>query len=241
MSPFAIPLIVLGYLLGSIPTAYLAGRWLKGLDLRRHGTGTVSGSMVWEHVARWAIVPVGVFDLAKAGFPAWLGLQMGLGLAVSTVAGLAAVAGHNWPIFFGFTGGRGLSPFLGLLLVVFPWGFPWMLALLAAGWLLGDSAPWALAALITLPLFAHFVGGPAIVAPAAAAMLLLTLAKRLEAQDIIVDAMCRLGTGEMTRRGMTEADMGEVAQLVVRAAGGEEVKEEVNDLVRDLGLEFVLE
>lgn len=181
MSPFAIPLIVLGYLLGSIPTAYLAGRWLKGLDLRRHGTGTVSGSMVWEHVARWAIVPVGVFDLAKAGFPAWLGLQMGLGLAVSTVAGLAAVAGHNWPIFFGFTGGRGLSPFLGLLLVVFPWGFPWMLALLAAGWLLGDSAPWALAALITLPLFAHFVGGPAIVAPAAAAMLLLTLAKRLEA------------------------------------------------------------
>ena len=67
------------------------------------------------------------------------------------------------------------------------------------------------------------------------------LAKRLEAQDIIVDAMCRLGTGEMTRRGMTEADMGEVAQLVVRAAGGEEVKEEVNDLVRDLGLEFVLE
>ncbi len=67
------------------------------------------------------------------------------------------------------------------------------------------------------------------------------LAKRLEAQDIIVDAMCRLGTNEMTRKGMTEADMGKVAELVIRAAGGEEVKAEVNDLVRDLELEFVLE
>ena len=67
------------------------------------------------------------------------------------------------------------------------------------------------------------------------------LAKRLEAQDIIVDAMCRLGTNEMTRKGMTEPDMGRVAELVIRAAGGEEVKGEVNDLVRDLELAFVLE
>jgi acyl phosphate:glycerol-3-phosphate acyltransferase len=174
-------LVVGGYLLGSIPTAYLAGRWLKGLDLRRYGSGTVSGSMVWEHVARWAIVPVGLFDLGKAALPAWLGLQLGLGMPVAAAAGLAAVAGHNWPIFFGFTGGRGLGTFLGLLLVIFPWGFPWMLVFLAVGWALGDSAPWALAALLSLPLFSHLAGGPAIVAPLSAAMLVLTLAKRLEA------------------------------------------------------------
>ncbi len=181
MSIEAVLLILAAYLLGSIPTAYLVGRWLRGLDLRRYGSGTVSGSMVWEHVARWAVVPVGLFDMAKAALPAWFGLQVGLGMPVATAAGLAAVAGHNWPIFLRFTGGRGLGTFMGLLLVIFPWGFPWMLAFLAVGWLLGDSAPWALIALLTLPFFSYFLGGPGIVAPASGIMLLLTLGKRLEA------------------------------------------------------------
>lgn len=67
------------------------------------------------------------------------------------------------------------------------------------------------------------------------------LAIRLEGQDIIVDAMCRLGTNEMTRRGMTEADMATVAELVIRAAGGEEVKAEVHALVGGRELEYVLD
>ena len=174
-------LIVGGYLLGSIPTAYLVGRWIKDLDLRRYGSGTVSGSMVWEHVARWAVVPVGLFDMFKAALPAWLGLRLGLEMPVAVAAGLAAVAGHNWPIFLRFTGGRGLGSFMGVLLVTFPWGFPWMLAALAIGWLLGDSAPWALAGLITLPLWSYVLGGPEIVIPLVGGMLVLTLGKRLEA------------------------------------------------------------
>jgi glycerol-3-phosphate acyltransferase PlsY len=174
-------LVILGYLLGSIPTAYLVGRWLKNLDLRSYGSGTVSGSMVFEHVARWAVVPVGLFDVGKAALPAWLGLQLGMGVEAATAAGLAAVAGHSWSVFLRFTGGRGLSPYMGLLLIVFPWGFPWMLAFLAVGWRLGDSAPWALASLVTLPLLGHLVGDPQVVAPASGMMLLLTLAKRLEA------------------------------------------------------------
>ena len=174
-------LVVGGYLLGSIPTAYLVGRWLTGRDVRRYGSGTVGGSMVFEHVAKWAVIPVGLFDMGKAALPAWLGLQLGLGMAVAAAAGLVAVAGHNWPLFLRFTGGRGLGCFLGVLLVLFPWGFPWMLALLAIGWLLGDSAPWALASLVTLPLFAYAVGGSEVITPACGAMLLLTLAKRLEA------------------------------------------------------------
>jgi glycerol-3-phosphate acyltransferase PlsY len=174
-------LVLGGYLLGSIPTAYLVGRWLGKLDLRRYGSGTVSGSMVYEHVARWAVVPVGLFDMAKATVPAWLASYLGLGMPTAAAAGLAAVAGHNWPIFLRFTGGRGLGAFMGVLLVIFPWGFPWMLAFLAAGWILGDSAPWALASLVTLPLFSYLIGGPSVVAPATGAMLLLTLGKRLEA------------------------------------------------------------
>jgi glycerol-3-phosphate acyltransferase PlsY len=177
----SILLITGAYLLGSIPTAYLVGRCLKGRDLRLYGSGTVSGSMVYEHVARWAVVPVGLFDIAKAAVPTWLGLKLGLGPGVAAVAGLAAVLGHNWPVFLGFTGGRGLGSFLGVLLVLFPWGCPWLLAFLTAGWLLGDSAPWALAGIVTLPFLAHLIQGPEVVTPVAAGMLLLTLAKRLEA------------------------------------------------------------
>jgi glycerol-3-phosphate acyltransferase PlsY len=181
MSVEAVLLVLTGYLLGSIPTAYLVGRWTKGLDLRRYGSGTVSGSMVFEHVAHWLVVPVGLFDIGKAALPAWLALRLGLGMPVAAAAGLAAVAGHNWPLFLHFTGGRGLATFLGLLLVLFPWGFPWMLGFLAAGWLLGDSAAWALAGMITLPLLSRIVGGPGVITAAAGAMLLLTLVKRLEA------------------------------------------------------------
>jgi glycerol-3-phosphate acyltransferase PlsY len=177
----SILLIVAGYLLGSIPTSYIASRWLGGKDLREYGSGTVSGSMVWEHVARWAIVPVGLFDVAKAALPTWLGLRLGLGLPVATASGLAAVAGHNWPLYLRFHGGRGLGSFMGVLLVIFPLGFPWMLAFLTVGWLLGDSAPWALASLVTLPILAHFAGGSAVVAPSCGVMILMTLAKRLEA------------------------------------------------------------
>ena len=178
---WSVLLVVIGYLLGSIPTAYLVGRWTRDIDLRRYGSGTVSGSMVWEHVARWAIVPVGLFDVAKAAFPTWLALRMGLGTPVAAASGLAAVAGHNWPIFLRFTGGRGLGTFIGVLVVLFPPGVVCMLAFLAVGWRLGDSAPWALASLVTLPILAWAVGGPEVVAPATAGMLLLTLGKRLEA------------------------------------------------------------
>lgn len=176
-------LLILGaYLVGSIPTSYVAGKWLRGRDLRKYGSGTVSGSMLYEHVARWAIVPVGLFDIGKTALPVWLGQQWGLGLPAAIVGGLAAITGHNWPLFLRFHGGRGLGCFLGLLIPFFPLGCPFVLAFLAAGWLLGDSAPWALVGLAALPLFAYAVGAPvALVGLAAGGMLLLTLVKRLEA------------------------------------------------------------
>ena len=53
------------YLLGSVPTSYIAGRLLKGIDIRNYGSGTVSGANVWHSVSRWAVVPVGIFDILK--------------------------------------------------------------------------------------------------------------------------------------------------------------------------------
>ena len=176
-------LILGGYLLGSIPTAYLAARATRRIDLRRYGSGTVSGSMVYEHVSHWMIVPVGLFDIAKAAIPTWLALELGMGETIASLAGLAAVAGHNWPIYLGFTGGRGISPFLGLLLVLLPWGFPWMLVFLAIGFILGDSAPWALFSLITMPLLIAWLKAPPVLCLTVAGMLLLTIMKRLEANQ----------------------------------------------------------
>ena len=174
-------LIVGAYLVGSIPTGYLAARLLKDMDLRYYGSGTPTGSMVYEHVARWAVVPVGLIDVGKAALPTWLALQLDLGMGVATAAGLVAVVGHNWPIFLGFIGGRGVSGFLGVLAVLFPLGTAWILGFLLIGWRLGDSTVWTLASLAALPVFSWLVGGPAIMPVAAGAMLLLTLVKRVEA------------------------------------------------------------
>jgi glycerol-3-phosphate acyltransferase PlsY len=174
-------LCLFAYLLGSIPTSYLAARWTKGIDLRQYGSGTVSGSMLFEHTHRWLIFPVGIFDVLKGALPAWLALQFGLGLPIAVAAGMCSVLGHNWPIYLGFTGGRGISPFLGVMLVLFPWGDLWLLGFLAIGFLLGDSAPWTLASLATLPLLIHFLGGAPTLYWMVAAMIVITLIKRLEA------------------------------------------------------------
>ena len=174
-------LVLASYFLGGIPTAYVAGRLLRGIDLRRYGSGTISGSMVYEHVARWAVVPVGLLDVGKAVLPTWLALRLDLGPTVAILAGLTAAAGHNWPPYLGFTGGRGLGLFIGMLLLLFPWGVAWLLGALTLGFILGDSAPWALAALLSTPMLARLVNGPGYVPGLTVAMVTMCLVKRLEA------------------------------------------------------------
>ena len=174
-------LIIGGYLVGSIPAAYLAGRLLRGIDLREYGSGTISGSMVYEHVARWAIVPVALFDVGKVALPTWLALRLGLGQPLAVGAGLAATIGHSWPLFLGFTGGRGIGGIVAILAVIFAPGVVWVLILMAVGWRLGDSAPMALLGLATLPVLARLLGGPPIMQPASVVMIVLALVKRVEA------------------------------------------------------------
>jgi glycerol-3-phosphate acyltransferase PlsY len=173
-------LLLFGYFFGSIPSGYLAGKWIKGIDLRQYGSGTVSGSMVWEHVAKWAVVPVGLFDIFKGAFPAWLGLRLAMGELAAMLAGFAAIVGHNWSIYLNFQGGRGFSPFLGELLVLFPWGLVIVLAGLAIGNIFQNPI-FPLFAVLLLPFFAQFLQDSPIVLWCSLGMTLITLIKRLEA------------------------------------------------------------
>lgn len=173
-------LFVFGYLIGSIPSGYLAGKWIKGIDLRQFGSGTVSGSMVWEHVAKWAVVPVGLFDIFKGALPTWLSLQLGLSEAAAMSIGFAAVIGHNWPLYLNFHGGRGMSPFLGELLVLFPWGVLILLAGLGIGNIFRSPAV-PLFVIILMPLFASLLNGPTVALWLSIGMTIITIIKRLEA------------------------------------------------------------
>ena len=121
--PLTTPLLLIGaYLLGSLPTAYLLARWLRGIDLREVGSGNVGGSNLRATVGLWATVSVGLFDVAKGALPICLAQQVGLGETTAIGAGLAAIAGHNWPPWLSFRGGRGMASTLGVLLVLFPLG-----------------------------------------------------------------------------------------------------------------------
>ena len=173
-------MVLFAYLLGSIPSGYLAGKWIKGIDLREYGSGTVSGSMVWEHVAKWAVFPVGIFDIFKGALPTWLSLKLGLSEQAAMVVGLAAVVGHNWPIYLNFQGGRGLSPFLGELFVLFPLGMLILLIGLGIGNRLKSPAV-PLFTIILLPVFAALFDGPESMLWLALGMTAITILKRLEA------------------------------------------------------------
>jgi glycerol-3-phosphate acyltransferase PlsY len=152
MSAAALLYVVGAYLLGAIPTAYLAGRWRRGIDVRRVGSGNVGGSNLRATVGLWATVAVGLFDVAKGALPAWLGLRLGLDETVALPAGLAAVAGHDWSPWLGFQGGRRMASTLGVLLILFPVGLLWILGALALGALLHGLG------VLTVPLLSLWLG-----------------------------------------------------------------------------------
>ncbi len=114
--------IIVAYLLGSIPAAYIITRLRTGKDIRQMGGGNVGARNVFREVGLGAAIAVGIFDVAKGAgavvIAEWLlgwphPFVFGLGLFV-LAAGLAAVAGHMWSIYLEFTGGNVLATFLGV-------------------------------------------------------------------------------------------------------------------------------
>ena len=97
--------IAAGYLIGSIPTAYIVARFYKGIDIRTVGSGNVGGSNVGMHVGKLPYVATLLFDLVKGALVVAVLEQYGFATGARLAAGLAAVIGHNWPVWLGFAGG----------------------------------------------------------------------------------------------------------------------------------------
>lgn len=117
--------VLLGYLLGSISGSLLLGR-LRGVDIRQQGSGNAGGTNALRTQGFRFAIGVIVIDVGKAALAAWAG---GYGIAderhalvVALLAGAAAAAGHVWPIYFGFRGGKGVAAVIGALLVLWPTG-----------------------------------------------------------------------------------------------------------------------
>ncbi|HEX78754.1 MAG TPA: hypothetical protein G4O19_01195 [Dehalococcoidia bacterium] len=113
--------IIIGYLLGSIPSAYLATRLIKGDDIRNMGGGNVGGLNVFREVGPWPAVAVGIVDFGKGAVAVAIA-KWGLGVpdAYVLLAGLASVIGHNWMVWLKFSGGKGMGATIGALMVLLP-------------------------------------------------------------------------------------------------------------------------
>jgi len=113
--------VIIGYLLGSIPTAYIATRLTTGKDIRQLGGGNVGGLNVFREVGPWAALATGLVDLGKGvaavAIAYWL---LDLPLVFVLLAGLAAVLGHNWMVWLKFSGGKGMGPAIGVISVLMP-------------------------------------------------------------------------------------------------------------------------
>jgi len=109
-------IVVLGYFLGSIPTAYIAGYILKGVDIRRVGDENMGAANAFHQLGAKVGVTVGIVDAGKGALAILIAQAANIPQAAVLFTGAATVVGHNWPVFIGFRGGRGESTTIGVLL-----------------------------------------------------------------------------------------------------------------------------
>jgi len=121
--PWIIPGILISYLIGSIPTAYIFGRLLKGIDIRKFGSGNVGATNALRVLGKPVGISVLVLDILK-GFVAVFFLGNIIAARITGISditarvllGFCCICGHNWTIFLRFKGGKGMATTLGVLL-----------------------------------------------------------------------------------------------------------------------------
>jgi len=106
--------IVVGYLVGSIPTGYLVARAVKGVDVRTVGSGNIGATNAGRVLGReWAIA-IAVFDMLKGGVLVFIATLFLLSPTTLALIGAAAVIGHDFPVWLHFNGGKGVATTFGV-------------------------------------------------------------------------------------------------------------------------------
>lgn len=156
-------LLALGaYLLGSVPAAYLAVKWSRGLDIRKVGTGKSGASNVLRAAGKRLAIPVAIFDIGKGALAVWVAQLTGLNTSQQVVVGLMAVIGHNWSVFLKFGGGgRGVFATLGMVAVL-SWKLALVVLFIAYMWVLIKQVALGVAfgvflAFLAMPLLVWFL------------------------------------------------------------------------------------
>ena len=117
------------YVLGSLPAAYLIGRFRKGIDIRQIGTRNMGAMNVIYHIGFAEGMLVLAVDIGKGAAAVALSRFLGTEVYIQLLAGIIVVLGHSFPVFLRFRGGRGGATCIGVLLFLMPWGIPIYLAL----------------------------------------------------------------------------------------------------------------
>lgn len=112
--------ISVGYLLGSIPAAFIVAKLRRDIDIRKLGRGNVGAANVMREVGIWEGAVVAVVDVGKGAAAIIFSQALGVSQPWLLGAGGAAVLGHNFPVYIGFRGGQGVATVIGVVLALSP-------------------------------------------------------------------------------------------------------------------------
>ncbi|MCL6459678.1 MAG: glycerol-3-phosphate 1-O-acyltransferase PlsY [Gorillibacterium sp.] len=113
---------LVSYLLGSISFSLIIGKMIKGIDIRQHGSGNAGATNTLRILGKGPAILVLSLDVCKGIGAVWLGRWLGGGeIWVEIACGIAVIIGHNWPVFFGFKGGKGIATTIGVLITLSFW------------------------------------------------------------------------------------------------------------------------
>jgi glycerol-3-phosphate acyltransferase PlsY len=115
-----IVVIITGYLLGSVPSAFIITRVKKNTDIRKLGGGNMGATNVMHQVGIWSAIIVAILDVGKGVAVILIGKALGASEIWLLAAGFCAIIGHCFPVYIGFRGGRGVATAIGVFLTLSP-------------------------------------------------------------------------------------------------------------------------
>jgi glycerol-3-phosphate acyltransferase PlsY len=174
----AVVVLVAAYLIGSVPTAWLLGRWRR-LDLREVGSGNPGTSNLFRNAGAGVAMLSGPLQFAQGVIPVVVGRAVGGDSTFLELTAISAVVGNGWPIWFGFNGQRCIAVATGAAAAINPALLLVLLPCFAAGALAHAIALGVLAGFSVLPIAAAFIGGRGL-ALTACALLAAVVLRRLD-------------------------------------------------------------